>query len=245
MKKALISSVILLIFILSFSVIASANTVRVNDDRGENSRLSDEEIASADSALAIAEERSGYSIYVYITDGGFIDSGSEEFVLNYLGVSRDDNAVILHIIKFYDEVEYGIYTFGTADELSDATIDRILDTDDVYDNLKEGRLADGITAFARAVPKEKAQFEKNSFIAVTVVSIVVALIAAGAAVGIIIYKYKKKLKSPAYPLSKFANMNLESSSDVFLDSTVTKTKVQSSSGRSGRSSGGGGFRGKR
>ena len=64
--------------------------------------------------------------------------------------------------------------------------------------------------------------------------------AGGTAFGIVLYKYKKKLKSPIYPLNRYANLQLDYATDHFLGSSVTRTRVSSSrGGRSGGSRGGG------
>ncbi len=247
MRKSLIFTIFLLVLALSFSVVALAGGDRIVDARGKDS-FTEEELEALNAALAEAEERSGYKLYVYISSRGEIGYDTADDVSRIFGVDSSDDAVILHIVKNnYSDPEYGIYTSGDAEDLSDATIDRILDTEGVFHNIKSSRLYEGIAAFSKAVPKEKEQFEKNSLTAVITVSVILALAAAGTTVGVIVYKYKKKLKSPAYPLSKFASMNLDHSTDTFLGSAVTKTRVASSSGRSGGRSGGGGasFRGKR
>jgi uncharacterized membrane protein len=76
------------------------------------------------------------------------------------------------------------------------------------------------------------------------VSLILAALISGGITGIIIYNYKKKLKSPIYPLSRYARLELNSgaSLDVFLGKTVTSVRIRSSSGGS-RGGGGGGFSG--
>ena len=45
---------------------------------------------------------------------------------------------------------------------------------------------------------------------------------------VIIYKYKKKLKAPIYPIDKYAQLSLSDSSDNYLTTTVTRVRVASS-----------------
>ncbi len=243
MKKIIISLFILLSLLCCVTVISSAETKRVKSDPG---LLSDREISDLENFIKAAEEECGYELYIYVTSGGFIDETSATLLKTLFNIDNNADAIALHIVKnSFVGCEYGISTYGEAESLSDATINRILDDADVYDNLKSGRLYDGIAAYTEAVPREKTQFEKNSLTAVIVVTVVLALVAGGSTVGVVLYKYKKKLKSPSYPLSKFATMNLGHSADIFLGAAVTKTRINNSSG-SGRSGGGGGsFRGKR
>ncbi len=45
---------------------------------------------------------------------------------------------------------------------------------------------------------------------------------------IIVYKYKKKLKAPIYPVDKYAQLSLADSRDNYITTTVTRVKVASS-----------------
>ena len=56
-----------------------------------------------------------------------------------------------------------------------------------------------------------------------------AFIAAAVACVIVVVKYKRKLKSPIYPVEKYANLALNVCQDQFLGSTVTRVKISSSS----------------
>ena len=56
-----------------------------------------------------------------------------------------------------------------------------------------------------------------------------AFIAAVIACIIVIVKYKRKLKSPIYPVEKYANLSLNACQDAFIGSIVTRVKVSSPS----------------
>ena len=45
---------------------------------------------------------------------------------------------------------------------------------------------------------------------------------------VIIYKYKKKLKAPIYPIDKYAQLSLSDSRDNYITTTVTRVRVASS-----------------
>ncbi len=59
------------------------------------------------------------------------------------------------------------------------------------------------------------------------VGLIVGAVIGGVTIGIIIYSYKKKVKSPIYPLEKYTTLDLNrfASADLFLRRTVTKVKV--------------------
>lgn len=59
------------------------------------------------------------------------------------------------------------------------------------------------------------------------VGLIAGAVIAGVTIGIIIYQYKKKVKSPIYPLDKYTTLDLNrfASSDMFLRRTVTRVRV--------------------
>ena len=54
-----------------------------------------------------------------------------------------------------------------------------------------------------------------------------AFLAAIGAVIFIIVKYKRKLKSPIYPIGKYASLSLNASEDTFLGRSVTAVRISS------------------
>ena len=69
----------------------------------------------------------------------------------------------------------------------------------------------------------------DNFYNLLAVSIALALIAAIVAVVIVVVRYKRKLKSPIYPINRYATLSLNACQDNFIGSTVTKVRVSSSS----------------
>ena len=69
--------------------------------------------------------------------------------------------------------------------------------------------------------------------AIILIAVAAGILVAAFVCGIIIYKYKKKLKSPIYPLDRYANLNLNTfaSSDIFIGKSVTRVRVNNSSRR--------------
>ncbi len=42
---------------------------------------------------------------------------------------------------------------------------------------------------------------------------------------IVVFSYKRKSRSPQYPLDRYASMRLTNGSDIFLNKTITRTKI--------------------
>lgn len=239
MRKILLPTLLFSLFVLCFSVTVTASEPYIRDDVGY---LGDYEISALESELSRAEAELGFKVRVYVSSSELYTS---ELPPKF-GLSSADDVAILHIFEESDTIYYSLYTYGIAEELSDSTVNAVLDNSEVYSGLKNGRLADGISAFAEALCKQKASADKNGLKSVIITSVCLGLAAGGITVGVILHRYKKKLKSPIYPLSKFARMDLEHSTDSFLGSTITRTRISDSSSRGGSSGGSGGsFRGKR
>ena len=234
-----IAALILLLFISAISLVFSnAGSSRIYKSAGYDIGNS----AVAEQALSCAEDSIGVKLRVYINDvtaSGELRVG-ENTVISRLGLSNEDDIVILLIDDFGEASrEYKLLTYGRGyDILSDEGVSNILDDATVYRELKRGNISEGIVRFSDLLVKEveaKREQDKRSVIFATVV---IAIASAGGSVGFVVYKYKKKLKAPIYPLSKYARLDLSLSRDDFITSFVTRTKITSSS-----SGGGGGRRG--
>ena len=154
----------------------------------------------------------------------------------------------------YDEYEqtyyYELFTYGEADlAISDREANRILDDPTVYDNIKSGNIRAGVSrAFELIDIAVYGRLRADNWILKNIlISLAIAVIIAGVVCGIIIYKYKKKLKSPIYPLDRYAKLYLipENSRDVFLHKTLTRVRINTSSGSGSGGRSRGGSRGRR
>ena len=58
-----------------------------------------------------------------------------------------------------------------------------------------------------------------------------ALVAGVVACVIVVVRYKRKLRSPIYPMNKYASLSLNVCQDNFLGSTVTRVKISSNKKR--------------
>lgn len=254
-KKTVLSFIFLylafLLAVMPISASASAENLvyaRVLDRDGN--LTASEEMRIYD-AIADAEAATGVIFLVAVYD---IDYGipSGESAISSFGFSHLNDDVVLLIIECDDfENYYEMFTYGDAYHLiSNRAADRILDSSDVYDNIKGGNLTDGIVSFVNSTAMEierevsgEIYFDPDQILIMVGISLAAGIIAVVA----VIIVYKTKLKSPIYPLSQFTDLNLTEKYDRFLGKTVTKTKISSSSGSSSGRSGGssGGSRGRR
>ena len=159
------------------------------------------------------------------------------------GLTLEDDLLLLIVKQENSTYYYDLYHYGVAETLiTKGEVDVILDTPDVYDNLKSGRIAEGLRAFLRVAVEEGADNDRrlNPYLATLTWAFPVSLvIALGACVGVKI-RYTMKLKSVDYPLDRYARLELTDHYDLFVGKTVTRRTIQSSSGGSSGGSRGGG-----
>lgn len=234
MMKRLVLALLIFSALLPALIITSSASRQSPIYDGDSLLSSDTQ--TIESALNSAKEATRVEFFVYIHSDGY---ASEYTMLSEFGVSDSDDVVLLEIELDRSVYYYELYTYGDAYSLiSDSDADYILDTDEVYYNIKSGNLAEGILAFTSVTEEVLISARNAARISAIVWPIVIALISGGIAVTVVVVRYKKKLKSPSYPLSRYANMNLTYSNDAFLGSNVVRTRISSSSGRSGGRSGG-------
>lgn len=195
------------------------------------------------SALLAAETRTGVSFRVYAYEG-YEYYDIHDFLMD--GGFSIPNLVLLVIQKQGDVYYYFLDTYGSANTLiSDKEVDRILDTPEVYDNIKSGSLSEGILAFTDVAETAVSGTLRPPFMSVFLPCLVIALVAAVASVVGVVLFYRRKLHSESYPLERYAKLQLNVSHDTFLTKSITRVRVNSSSSGGGRSGGGGGGGGRR
>ena len=244
MKKLSLAFVFTAIIFSLFTatVSASGSDSRIYDTAGI---IDNEE--RIESALSDFEAECGIPIRLVTT------SGNNSYDLSEIGFVYGEDLIVLEINYYHytDTYYYYLDTFGDAyDKISDSEVDRILDAKGVYNNIKSGRFADGVETFAKLTSKAYRGKLQEPWWNTVLVSFIIALIIGGVTVGCVVYRYKRKLKSPPYPLDRYARLNLsgDECSDIFIGSTVSKVRINTSNGRSGGGSGGrsgGGRRGGR
>lgn len=194
----------------------------------------------------IAENVSETSFFVATHNStSFLNILTGDELLSRWGYSMSDNIVILVITFDKGAYYYDLYTYGMAERrISGEDADSMLDAPDVKSNIKSGRLAAGVEAFAKETERAMAA----PWVLIVVISIAAGLFVATLACVSVRAKYRMRRRPTNYPLDKYAKMELTDSSDEFITSRVS-VRVVSSSGSGGRSSGGrgggGGHRGGR
>lgn len=153
-----------------------------------------------------------------------------------------------------DAFYYDMYTYGDAyDIFSNQEIDRVLDADAVYNNLKAGNVNDGAAAFFSLCAAEidehygrLAAKERRKPLTVVLIAVGVGTLTAGGSILAVVLSYRKKRHGESYPLDRYARLNLTHREDRFVGSFVTRVRVRTnSSSHGGSRGGGGGFRGGR
>ena len=231
MKKLLFLLIFLVAFLCVNLVSASADSYRISD---ESSMLGGS-LYTAEESLKSAYEATRVKFFVYIHEGYV----SESRMQSSFSISDDSDAVMLEIEKSGFTYYYELYLYGRAwDLISFEVSDEILDDPSLYSSIKAGDLSLGISIFAELCKDAILDAKKAAGARAIFIPIVIGIISGASGVGIVVYRYKKKLKAPSYPLSKYVNLNLVYSDDSFIGSNVVRTRISSSSGRSGGRSGG-------
>ena len=153
-----------------------------------------------------------------------------------------ENLVLLVITLDSGEYYYDMYYYGKASRvIRSQEVDFILDHDDVYHNIKSGKLVEGVSAFMTlSAAAYEGRIAGASYVVIFIVSLVIALIIGVVACAGVKGAYSMKRKSVDYPLERFAKLQLQEQKDIFTGSFVTRRVIQSNSGGSGGGGGRGG-----
>ena len=168
-------------------------------------------------------------MYVVIVEG----HDNPDYMARF-GLTREDDFVLLVVHTNGYGWNYHMYIYGKYyQRISESEMNAVLDHPDVYDNLKNGYLYDGISAWLTQTALVAGVNVWRRLGISAAIGAGVALVACLIVVG----SYAKKQKSTNYPLDRFAKMHLSHSSDRFITKTVTSRTV--SNGSSGGKSGAG------
>lgn len=230
MKKLYLTLILIFVLALALALSLSADS-GVYD---ELDALSDYEEQEVESALKRAARDTGFSFYVGIVSNA---NNYSSFVSRY---SLDDNnTVILLVDWYYGEYSYVMHTFGKAQSrFSVSEENAVLDSPEVYNAIKSGRLKDGLCSFA----SQARDACMPSWGTLIIVSAIVLLVTGGIFVAVVVSKYRKRKRGSSYPFDKFTTVDMTDCSDIFVTKTITRYRYRSSSSSSGGSSGGGGGR---
>ena len=244
---------LLLIFVLLFAALmlpcsATSYRVAIRDDLGI---FRGAEILATNDGYDVGDT----AFYLW-TKSSYSDTDwpSDTTVRTKCAIAEGESAVALVIRRtgagtYY----YDIYTFGAANRIfSQSDVDRILDDSTVYTALKGGNALRGADRFFSLcagvlhdhAKAEAARAKRAPLMAALIGLATGAVVGGGSVLGVWLY-YRKKLHGTIYPLDRYAKLALTQREDRFVGRSVTRVRVQSSNGGSGRSGGGGGRRGGR
>lgn len=215
-------------------------------------------LTSAESAKLAAhmEELSaqyGVELYLatYEAENRYDDFYGDDYCTRVKNLYGTD-AVLLVVTyeRFNCTYYYNMYTYGDANyDISQKEVDYILDSHEVYGNLKYGEIYEGADAFFAWSAKAYGGRVGVSWGIIIMISAVISLIIAFSVRAGVVASYRKKRASVDYPLDRYAKLELTHESDSFVREYTTRTyspRSSSSGGKGGgRHGGGGGHRGGR
>lgn len=248
-KKLLVLTMILTLA-ASGSVFAKTEG-NVYDDAG---LLSDEEVAELNAAITELQEESGWNVYAVTTDnaqGKDAVQYADDFFDEHSAGQEDGVVALLDM----DNREMYISTGGIAIRyLRDERIDEILDAAFAYAG--EEAYGDCLFAMISGVQDtyregiREGQYNYNEetgevsrYRSITAgeagLAVVLALLAGGAAVAVIIGKYRLKFGTYQYAFRDYGEVKLRTSEDRFVNQIVTHRKIEQPQTTSGGGHGSG------
>ena len=244
MKRVLIFTLCLLLLLPCVISVQAEETIPHVTDEYEVLPWAD--VMELEPMLAEISERMGCRLLVATYESEWeSDRYIGEEYLEDMGLSLEDDVVLLIITKnldsYGDDYYYDLYLYGSAEKrITQDEADVILDTPEVYNAIKSGRLMSGILAFAEVTEAQYANetVRPSPYAMAFPVALLMALVIATVTCVSVKKAYSMKKKSVDYPLDQFAKLELTEESDDFLGSFVTRRVI--STGSSGRGGGGGG-----
>ena len=237
-RTALLLVLILSLSSLLFLQVSAEGKPVVYDYAGE---FTDEEIEEITALIEARHAECGAQI-VIVTKPAW-DYTGEDFLLQHSDYDRGSDLILLIITShnYYD-----LYTYGQANSrIKDSEVDLILDDPNVYYNLKGGELFDGTMAFIEVASLAYAERIAYPMEDVVLGSLVIAAIIALIVCGVVIARYRMKLKPTNYPLDQYAKLKLNERTDIFIGKHTIRRRIDNGGSRSGGGSRGGGHRGGR
>ena len=219
---------------------------KVYDEAG---LLTDEEYDALENKLENISDTYGHDVIVYTTESmeGMEPASYTEYLREELDAGIDGSGII-YMISMEDR-DYDVYSFGTM--YNDIMIKNIIDdmTEDIQPYLTDGEYYTAFDKYADRVEYEINQVLEYGPNEPPSYAIPIG-IGCGLIIGIVtvcVMKHGMKTtrqEAMANNYIKDGSFKLTRSSDVFLYSQVTRTKISTDSGSSSGSSGGGHSSGK-
>ena len=229
---------------------AAAETERVYDPFD---MLTAAETEGLTKQLSDLSARHGVELYLatYIAYNRFDDFYGDDYCDQVKNL-RGSDAVLLVVTyeMFNGSYYYNMYTYGEANyAINQKEVNYILDSREVYNNIKSGYVAEGAEAFFDWSAQAFVGRVGLSWGVIIVVSALIAMVIALIVCGGVVAAYKHKNPSVDYPLDRYAKLEPTRESDGFVREYVTRTYSPRSGsgggGGGGRHGGGGGHRGGR
>ena len=247
-KTAALLLAVLCLFVC-FALTASAEVGRVYDPEGMLNATEQTALATLLNELSAESDVELY-LATYNADDRYDDFYGDDYCTRVQNL-KGTNAVLLVVTyeRRNHTYYYNMYTYGDANyAISQKEVNYILDTYDVYYNLKGGNVYEGSVAFFEMSAQAFTGRVGAPMVLIVVISTVISLIIAFAVRAGIVAAYKKKKASVDYPLDRYAKLELTHEVDRYVREYTTRTYSPRSSGGSsggGRHGGGGGHRGGR
>ncbi len=201
--------------------------------------FTDSEIAQIEEAAKRFYAKSYASVYVVSARTASPTGYDGDDFRSEYDISGDG---IILVINDNANRNYNIYPYGKCySKISDKEYNEILDSPDVYYNIKGGNYKSGAIACIELCEKACRPNVVGYVVGASVAVVISVLIFVLCTV----YSYKKKSRSEKYPLSRFARLDLKLRKDDFITKFVTVQVIKSSSSGGSRGGSRGGGRGGR
>jgi uncharacterized membrane protein YgcG len=239
MKKILCVALLAVLLVLALALPVSASSAQyvVYDDAGllDNS---DETILEQMGRNA-SQNMGGTEIHIIVTPHFSYDYEDAIRSTHYLSQEQDMILLVIYWDSFRDYYEYEVVTFGKAKSIISPSRQNDI-ADAIYSDVKAGNLNSACNDFVTLSADAYQVGESTRVPKIIGISLGIGAVAALIATLIVILSYRKKKRSPSYPLKEFSELNLTVSEDICTGRNVTKVRLSSSSGSGGSRGGGGG-----
>ena len=240
MRKLLVICFLFLVMVLVLSFVASAakQEVVLYDRAGLISSQEDDKIRKGGNDAM--EDMDGIAINIIITPDFYSNYSSAMQDTYTLTQDQDMILLVVYYSAYRNYYEYEVVTFGEARKAISSTRQEDI-SDAIYSYVKGGQLSDACNLFIERAHEEYLAQKKTRTPRIIGISLICGVAGAMIATLAVVISYRKKRRSPSYPLKEFSQLTLITCDDVCTGRTVTKVKLPTSSGGSrgggGRSSG--------
>lgn len=251
LKKAAALLLALLCLTLVMILPTAAASGRVYDPSG---MLTDAESANLAARLDELSSDAGVELYfaTYVAEDRYDDFYGDDYCARVQNISGTDAVLLVVTYETGNRTYYyNMYTYGKANTaISQKEVEYILDTSDVYYNIKGGEVYEGVTTFFEMSAQAFDGRVGASMAVIIVISAAISLGIAFAIRGAVVAVYRHKKATVDYPLDRYAKLDLTHAEDYYVTEHTTRSYSPRSSsggkgGSGGRHGGGGGHRGGR